>query len=282
MDPFTNQPPQRSWTVVIPVKMLTEAKSRLMPSADRPPAEALALAFLLDTIAAARATEAVAEILVVTGDRRVADVARAHGCSVVDDSAHPGINAAAAHAAALRLPGTCVAVLVSDLPCLTPRALTAVLSAAAAPATAFLADADGVGTAMWFATDEGGDGPHFGGRSRDRHVAAGAVDLVACHPEAVDDWLPARLDVDTQAALVTAQRVGLGSHSRAVLADGAGVPYIVTVMERDQSTVTVVDEDGCVGTVGWPSVEAAGLVDVRRGQRLLLVVQAGDLRVSLP
>ena len=61
------------WSVVVPAKRLAVAKTRLRPLTDRAdrPAhahEALVLALLADTVAAALACPAVAEVVVVTDE----------------------------------------------------------------------------------------------------------------------------------------------------------------------------------------------------------------------
>lgn len=202
------------WTVVIPVKSLAEAKSRLADGVDAP--SALALAFLGDTLEAVAAAPAVVRIVVVTSDPVAAATAAEHGAVVVDDRGHPGINAAAAAGAeAARADGTAVAVIVSDLPCLTPRALATVLELADGHPRSFLADRDGSGTTMWLAGPDQPVGSRFGAESRAAHRADGVVDLVDQHPEAVAALLPARTDVDTVAALEQALAVGVGPRTRA-------------------------------------------------------------------
>jgi 2-phospho-L-lactate guanylyltransferase len=198
----------RTWAVVIPVKQLAAAKSRI-DARDVPSVEALALAFLQDTATAALACRSVAQVLVATSDERVSAWATAHGCTVVNDNGYPGINAAARHAAGYADDGLGVAVMVSDLPCLTPAGLTAVLVAAAPFAASFLADAPGAGTTIWAASPGVAVDPSFGPDSRRAHVMAGAVDLVAGHAGSAD-WRTARRDIDTVADLEDARLIGLG------------------------------------------------------------------------
>jgi 2-phospho-L-lactate guanylyltransferase len=203
------------WTVVIPVKALQHAKTRL--AADVPTPADLAIAFLRDALASVLATPSVQRTVVVTADPVVAALAEKAGATVVDDSAHPGINRAAQHGAAHRAPGSAIAVIVSDLPCLTPGALTVALDAASGCRHAFLADLDGTGTTMWFAAAEAPVDPHFGLHSRAAHADAGAVDLVAAHPDLADALVRARLDIDTVAALDRAVDVGVGEATAAAL-----------------------------------------------------------------
>ena len=199
----------------MPVKHFHAAKSRLRTA--EVPSDRLARAFLEDLLAVLTASDAIEEILVATHDEDVAAVAEAAGATPVDDRGHPGINAAAAHAASVRPPGTGVVVFVSDLPCLTRAAVAQALDLATGHRTSFVADADGTGTSVWLSPDGAGLPTHFGVDSRRAHRAAGAVDLVQAHPDAALSLLPARLDVDTAVALERALEQGVGPRSAALL-----------------------------------------------------------------
>lgn len=209
-----------SWTAIIPVKAFRSAKSRLERS--HVPVDELARAFLQDVLAALHATAGVTEVLIATHDPEVEQVARAAGVRTVNDQDHAGINLAAATAAAARVPGNGVLVLVSDLPCITSNAVAAALSLAAQHPTSFVPDADGTGTSMWLSPSGAGLPSHFGEDSRRAHVAAGAVDLIAHHPQAAPDLLPARLDVDTESGMTRAREHGVGPHTAALLASAPG------------------------------------------------------------
>jgi 2-phospho-L-lactate guanylyltransferase len=62
----------RRWSVIVPVKELHAAKSRL----NRPDRADIALAMARDTVRAAAAATAVAEVVVVTDDPRALQAAR--------------------------------------------------------------------------------------------------------------------------------------------------------------------------------------------------------------
>jgi len=120
------------WVLVIPVKRLSIAKSRLESFAGRHRA-ALALAFAADTLAAAAATRGVRGVAVVTDEPDIAELARAHGLLVVGDEPDAGLNPALVHGAAIALarwPGAMVAALSSDLPALRPAELALALGLA--------------------------------------------------------------------------------------------------------------------------------------------------------
>ena len=137
-----------TWSVVIPVKVLALAKSRLagLDTADR---RALALAMAVDTVAAAVASPLVGAVVVVTDDRAVTSEVAPLGAVTVADTPGAGLNRAlitgAEHAAA-RWPGYGLAALLADLPALTAAELTAALAAASAVTQAYMADAAGTGT----------------------------------------------------------------------------------------------------------------------------------------
>jgi 2-phospho-L-lactate/phosphoenolpyruvate guanylyltransferase len=197
------------WVVVVPVKRLEIAKTRLEHFAGRRRAE-LALAFALDTIAAAMACAAVGDVVVVTDDERVAGPAAGLGCLVVPDLPGEGLNAAlvyGAAAAAERFPAARPAALSADLPALRPAELTWALDAAAATTAAFVSDVARSGTTMLAAGDATTFRPRFGAGSRAAHLAEGAVELVDGPLESV------RRDVDTESDIQQARLLGLGPRS---------------------------------------------------------------------
>src|SRR5438552_3793068 len=131
------------WTVIVPVKALPEAKSRLLPaSVDAAAHRRLVLAIRDDTMSAARAAESTARVLVVTDRPGMRD-------ALVQS--RPGLNAALGEAAELATrtwPADGVAALVGDLPALRPEQLTAALMAAARHPRSFVTDVPGTGTTL--------------------------------------------------------------------------------------------------------------------------------------
>jgi 2-phospho-L-lactate guanylyltransferase len=198
-----------TWSVVIPVKVLALAKSRLagLENADR---SALALAMAVDTVAAAVACPLVGAVVVVTDDQSVTSEVAALGAETIADSPAAGLNraltAGADHAAA-RWPGYGLAALLADLPALSAVELTAALTAASAVTQAYMADAAGSGTTLYTARPGTAFSPRFGPGSRARHRQAGGTELDA----PTDSGL--RQDVDTFADLCSAAAIGLGRRS---------------------------------------------------------------------
>jgi 2-phospho-L-lactate guanylyltransferase len=199
------------WAIVVPVKRLSHAKTRIAASGETS-VESLAFAFAKDTATSALACPVVALVIVTTSDEQVEAWAVANGCLVVSDTGHPGINAAAKNAARTASARRRTAVLVSDLPCLTPVALASVLNAGTRHSTSFLADRQGTGTTIWMGGEGSTVSTRFGLGSRAAHSGAGAVDLAREQPDQVE-WLTARHDVDTRDDLSAALRIGVGPHT---------------------------------------------------------------------
>ncbi|MQY39393.1 2-phospho-L-lactate guanylyltransferase [Streptomyces sp. RB17] len=203
------------WTLVIPLKPLSRAKSRLSDTAGDGVRPGLALAFAQDTVAAALSCTAVADVVVVTDDERAARELTALGARILPDTPASGLNAALAHgAAAVRemRPRTPVAALNADLPALRPAELAAVLGAAGEFPRAFLADAAGVGTTLLAAAGDHELTPAFGLDSRNRHRASGAAELPLAEVDSV------RQDVDTGHDLRAALALGVGPYTAALSA----------------------------------------------------------------
>jgi 2-phospho-L-lactate guanylyltransferase len=194
----------QSWTVVVPAKRLALAKTRLRPVTEalgRAGHDALVLALLADTVAAATGCPAVRSVLVVTDEPAAAAVVRDLGALVVPDEPDGGLNAALEHGFSVAGPGA-VAALSSDLPALRPAELDAALRVAAGSPRSFVADAHGTGTTLLTALGAPLD-PRFGEDSAAAHRASGARALVGPWPGLVQD-------VDTGADLDAAVALGAG------------------------------------------------------------------------
>ncbi|MFF5208772.1 2-phospho-L-lactate guanylyltransferase [Streptosporangium sp. NPDC000396] len=201
-----------NWTLVVPVKTLVAAKTRLSEAAG-PHRAALAVAIACDTVEAASRCAVVARVVVVTGDPVAADALRRVGAHVVGDP-EAGLNAALRHGAqeAVRLaPDDSVGALQADLPALRPAELALVLTAAAEFDQAFLPDAAEVGTTFYGVRPGVPFTPGFGGQSRDRHLRRGAKELC------LDGIDSVRRDVDTPDDLREALALGLGPRTAAMV-----------------------------------------------------------------
>src|SRR5579875_3695919 len=177
------------WSVLLPVKVLAHAKSRLAALAG-PRRGELALALACDTAAAVLGCDAAARVIAVT-----------------DDAAAGGAQAAA------RWPGSGTAALSADLPALRPAEIGRALRAAAAWPSAFVPDAAGGGTTLYTAAPGVAFRPAFGPGSRARHTAGGAAEL------ALADVPGLRTDVDTPDDLRRATALGLGPRTAPIAAE---------------------------------------------------------------
>ena len=203
------------WAVLVPVKRLELAKSRL----EGYTAEArrqLALAFAADVVSAVLRCASVARVLVVTDDQLAAQTLARLGADITADGSAAGLNGALTRAATLigsqagpGVDGLGVAVVQADLPALTSEDLAATLQAVPRGRRAFVCDAEGRGTTMLAASAGCALGAAYGPDSRLRHLASGAVELVG---------MPAlRRDVDSRGHLIEAARLGVGEHTAAAL-----------------------------------------------------------------
>ncbi|MET8974066.1 2-phospho-L-lactate guanylyltransferase [Streptomyces sp. NPDC004539] len=203
------------WTLVIPLKPLARAKSRLSDTAGDGVRPGLALAFAQDTVTAALTAAAVRDVVVVTDDPLAGRELVALGARIVPDVPRTGLNAALAHGEgvvrAVR-PETALAALNADLPALRPRELSRVLDAAAEFPRAFLPDAAGIGTTLLAAAPGHPLLPAFGPDSRRLHRASGAAELTLPHVDSV------RQDVDTGDDLRAALALGVGPRTQTATA----------------------------------------------------------------
>jgi 2-phospho-L-lactate guanylyltransferase len=197
--------------LIIAVKRLAVAKTRLAPIFSAPTRERVVLAMLLDTIAAAARAPSLRGITVVTPDDVAAEAAHQLGANVLDDptpDGHPdplnnAIVAAESMITAGPNPVPNIVVLQGDLPALQAQELSQAIAAARAHRRSFVADRHGSGTAALFAFG-GKLEPAFGMDSARRHRSSGAVELTGA-------WPGLRCDIDTPDDLQAARRLGVGA-----------------------------------------------------------------------
>jgi 2-phospho-L-lactate guanylyltransferase len=197
---------QLTWSLVVPVKTLARAKSRLAVLAG-PVRPALALAVAADTVRAALDCPPVRHVIVVTDDELAAAELGRLGAVVLADEPDAGLNPAleyGAGAAVARDPRSGVGALSADLPALRPTELHRALRHAARWPQAIVSDSAGLGTTLYTARPGVPFRPRFGPGSRRRHIDAGAREI------SPDDLPGLRRDVDTAADLGEAAALGLG------------------------------------------------------------------------
>ncbi|MBX9641990.1 MAG: 2-phospho-L-lactate guanylyltransferase [Mycobacteriaceae bacterium] len=193
--------------LIIAVKRLAAAKTRLAPVFPAPTRESVVLAMLVDTLTAANRVSAAHSITVITPDDAAAAAATELGARVLADPTPPDdpdpLNSAIAAAARSVADSVSnIVVLQGDLPALQAQELAEAISAARQHQRSFVADRLGTGTAVlcaFGATLE----PRFGPDSAARHRRSGAIELTGA-------WPGLRCDVDTPADLAAARQLGVG------------------------------------------------------------------------
>ncbi|MGN6687586.1 MAG: 2-phospho-L-lactate guanylyltransferase [Actinomycetales bacterium] len=300
-DPSAANPPlaQGGWSVVVPVKVIRSAKSRLaLPPRDR---ERLALAFVTDTLSALASSPAVSSLIVVTNDAAVRDVARSLDADVVTETAPPaaavardpaspadpltGSPASALNAAIrsglahVREREQGVAVVLGDLPALRSTEVTELLTRVSEQqeraahdgehdVRLVVPDADGTGSTALLAARAGSlPTPAFGPASAAAHRRAGA---------AAATWAPIRWrqDVDTLADLQTACRLGVGPATTAALSSVALPSWHAGTVLRRQEAGGVVLDDGRLVPSALPA-------SARPGQRVFVAVDENGKAVDV-
>lgn len=229
-----------AWSVVIPVKLTAQAKTRLAGDLSPQERAELARAMVVDTVAAARSARSVRQVLVVTGDEDVvADLRSVRSATwaplvvVPEPVPAAGLNAAvragitAARASALTPPGATagdpgvtlaegpVAVLLGDLPALRPDDLDDALTAASAFPRAVVVDTEGTGTTLLTAAAGVVLDPAFGVGSAAEHLRRGHVALDVPARSGL------RQDVDRLGDLAAVAALGTGRATSQVLAGRA-------------------------------------------------------------
>lgn len=230
------------WTIVVPVKALAGAKSRLAPAVNASHRRALVMAMATDVLRACLAAPGVSAVRVVSSDPDVESLTRRLGAEFVaepsatsgpvgdddhdhdddDDDAsshHDTLNAALT--VALRdVPGP-VGVVTADLPEMTAALLGRILAAASGHPHSIVADRSGEGTTMAFWTGPAtARTPRFGVGSAARHGLEGGAVLLdgAASPAA------ATRDVDTPVDLADLAGRPVGAATAVVIRGEATVP----------------------------------------------------------
>jgi 2-phospho-L-lactate guanylyltransferase len=200
------QPPGDSDVVaIIPVGTLEGAKSRLGAVLDAEERHALAAGFARRTIAAAIASAAVAEVIVVTPDDEVRAIALELGARPLRQRSS-GLNDGLreARAEALAAGAAAIVILPIDLPRIRADDIDAVLAPLARqdrPLVVVVPDRHGRGTNALVVAPPDAIDVRFGGDSRAAHGAA-ATEAGAL---LVELGGPLQLDVDTPDDLVLAE-----------------------------------------------------------------------------
>lgn len=194
---------QRStWWVVVPMKDMTHAKTRLAET--RSQRRQFAIVMARDTLCAAANADAVEGVLVVCEREEDVESFALPGVTVL---ARPGldINDAIRAGVAVARSGrdhANVAALPGDLPYLRSSELDVVLDRAASVQRGVVGDRTGTGTTLLTALAGVELDPRYGPDSLSRHIEAGATQL------SVPAWSGIRRDVDVQSDLAPTPALG--------------------------------------------------------------------------
>jgi 2-phospho-L-lactate guanylyltransferase len=200
--------------LIIAVKRLSAAKTRLAALFSADVRERVVLAMLIDTITAAQRVAGVRSVTIVTPDLAAAAAARDLGAAVLADPTpmnHPDPlnNAVKAAAEFLSHSVANIVVLQGDLPALKTPELEEALALARRYPRSFVADRPRSGTAALFAFGVDPQ-PQLGADSASRHRKSGAVELTG-------DWPGLRCDIDTPEDLAEARLLGVGEATAAAI-----------------------------------------------------------------
>jgi 2-phospho-L-lactate guanylyltransferase len=166
-----------TWAIV-PVKALPTAKQRLASVLPPPARRQLVLAMLQRVLDAVQAAGGLGQIVVVTPDAAVAELAQANGAEVLRERRAHGLNRAvrAGLARAAAAGAERALVLPADVPLVTPGELKCLLASLAAaahgPHASLVPAADGDGTNALLIAPPDALAPRFGPGSYRRHLAA--------------------------------------------------------------------------------------------------------------
>jgi 2-phospho-L-lactate guanylyltransferase len=193
--------------LIVAVKRLAAAKTRLAPMFSAPARENIVLGMLVDTLSAAAGVKSVGLITVVTPDDVAAAAAIELGAKVLadptpDGHADPLNNAIAAAERVVSQSVPNIVVLQGDLPALRTRELGEAIAEARQHHRSFVADRLGTGTAALCAFGVALD-PRFGLNSSVLHRNSGATQLRG-------EWPGLRCDIDTPEDLAFARGLGMG------------------------------------------------------------------------
>ncbi|HKR51905.1 MAG TPA: 2-phospho-L-lactate guanylyltransferase [Pseudonocardiaceae bacterium] len=195
--------------LLVPVKQLAKAKTRLRGKTNGAPEEhaRLVLALVRDTLTAATGAAVVRRVVAICSDEAVCRALAADGVETIPDEPAAGLNPALRYGeAVLRQadPSATIGALQADLPALRPEELDcAVRIGLATGGRVFCTDRAGTGTTLLLASPGQSLKPCFGSGSAASHRATRARELTG-------HWPGLRCDVDTAADLAVARDLGLG------------------------------------------------------------------------
>ena len=200
---------------IIPVKALTNSKSRLVAALDRAAVEKLSLAMMGDVIDALARVPSVREVVVTTPDEHVAEAAKAFGARALLRP-DPNLNAAIENAAAeiITSPEDGCLVVLGDVATASAHELAALVGTVSGRGVALAPSSDG-GTSALYRVPFDVIPARFGADSAKRHRDEAQRAVLPYHELALPSL---SIDIDVTEDLQEALGAGtLGSRTREVL-----------------------------------------------------------------
>lgn len=203
--------------LLVPIKPLARAKTRLRGAAGRGPGTPkahteLVLALARDTLAAAAGAAMVHRAVAICSDGVVCRALEMDGVEAIPDLPAAGLNSALRYGEALLRttdPAATVAALPADLPALRPQELDrAIHHGLDTCGRVFCTDHAGTGTTLLLAPPGRALEPRYGPGSAAAHRTSGAREISGY-------WPGLRCDVDTAGDLALALELGLGRFTQA-------------------------------------------------------------------
>ena len=210
-----------TWAI-IPVKPLSEAKSRLKPVLEDQSRSQLAVRLLRRTLSVVGGESQVQRVVVTSRDAQALLIAKHAGALPVPEAGGHGLNFALRQAATLATKRGALSLLIiaSDLPILAPEDLQLLFSAAEDSPVVLAPDRHDAGTNAMFLRPPDLIQPAFGAGSYERHLnqarAAGIEPLVVRS-------LGLGFDLDVPSDYIDLQRVAPDEWGEAALMAGLSV-----------------------------------------------------------
>jgi 2-phospho-L-lactate guanylyltransferase len=215
---------------ILPVKRFGAGKQRLSDALGPGDRAALSEAMIADVLGALQRSKLLERVIVVSGEPRVAALARPFDVTLLDDATDSGHSEAAALGVgeATADGADCVALLPGDCPLLDPLELDAAIAGLSNRSVAVIPDRHGSGTNGLLLRPPGLIGPAFGPGSRERHLRLAGE---AGASGAVVEMRSLALDLDTAGDL-SELLVELESGALAGSATARALSRIATVPTR--------------------------------------------------
>jgi 2-phospho-L-lactate guanylyltransferase len=207
--------------VVIPVKRLSESKTRLSHSLSLKDRQKLVLVMMEDVVASLKQSNLVDRVVVLTPDRQVAVRAENLGAETMMDQTKGGINESIAKAADYEIKersGSSLLILPVDVPLVKPTTIDSIIRRVNKSSHAFVVISPSIakGTNALLRNPPDAIPTHYGVNSFDAHVAEARARKVQLEVYRSEDL---EIDVDTPSDLYEIMRKGNSTRTSEFLKD---------------------------------------------------------------